>query len=93
MCVLQKKVLKFGGGASVVGLGQIKFRSYKMRTSRWTLLNMWCFEFELCNTNVHSVVVSKKFVPGNFEIRFGQVLPQWLHCLLCGRLFGLVTDH
>jgi len=38
--------------ATVVGLGQIELRSYKMRTPGWTLLDMKCYEFEFCSTNV-----------------------------------------
>ena len=42
----------FGGHrALVVGLGPNELRSYKMRTSRWTLLDMKCFKFEFGSTN------------------------------------------
>ena len=37
--------------ATLVGLGQIELRTSKMRTSRWTFLDMWCFKLEFCNTN------------------------------------------
>ena len=37
--------------ATLVGLGQIELRSYEMRTSRWTHLDMWSFKSEFCSTN------------------------------------------
>jgi len=52
----------------------------KMRTSRWTLLDMWCVKFEFCCTN-H--LITNDYRPsrsphlGNFEVRSGQVLPKW----------------